>query len=65
MEDLIVEASSVQDPIERNEANVTDAKKKTYHKPELTKHQPLAEITLGIHCSSTVPPCVSPQDPMA
>jgi hypothetical protein len=33
--------------------------KKPYCKPELTKHEPLTEITLGVYCTSGPPACPS------
>jgi hypothetical protein len=59
-----VEASSVKDSTERNKAKVAGAKK-PYHKPELTKYQQLTEITLGVQCGGSFPPCSPVQDPFS
>jgi hypothetical protein len=59
---MIVEASNAQDTMERNDAKVPGAKK-PYHKPKLTKYQQLTEITLGIQCGGSFPPCSPLQDP--
>jgi hypothetical protein len=58
-----VEASSVQEPIERHEAEFAVAEKRPYQKPELTKHQKLSEVTLGIQCTLSAPACSPVQDP--
>jgi hypothetical protein len=58
-----VEASSIKDPIEHNQADLSKPAKKPYHTPELTKHQQLIEITLGVQCSGTQPPCSTVQNP--
>ena len=59
---MIVEAFDARDAIKHSEARARDAKR-PYHKPELTKYQQLTEITLGIQCSGTFPPCSPQQDP--
>lgn len=63
MEEWIVEASSIKSPSERNQADLTKPARKPYHTPELTKHQQLTEITLGIQCGGTNPPCSTVQNP--
>lgn len=65
MEELTVEESEFKVPAASHEAGFTRVSKKPYHKPELTKYQRLAEITLGIQCNSTVPPCSPAADPFA
>ena len=50
---------------EHAEAGTAPTQKRPYHRPELTKHELLSEITLGLQCSLTVPSCISPQDPFA
>ena len=59
-----MEPSSVKDSIDRTEAKVPEAKK-PYHKPELTKYQQLTEITLGVQCGGSFPPCSPVQDPFS
>lgn len=49
---------------EQVEPGATTTNRKPYRRPELTKHERLAEITLGVQCSSSIPSCISPQDPM-
>ena len=60
-----MQASNVKDPIERDEAELAVAEKRPYQKPELTKHQKLSEVTLGIQCGGSLPPCSPVQDPFA
>ena len=58
-----MEASSVKDLINHDESDVPGTEKRSYQKPELTKHQKLSEITLGIQCGGSVPLCSPVQVP--
>ena len=58
-----MEASSMKDQMEDHGPELAGTEKQPYQKPELIKHQKLSEITLGIQCNGTVPPCSPVQDP--
>ena len=60
-----MKASSIEEPMEGHEAELPGAEKAPYQKPELTKHQKFSEITLGIQCGSSFPPCSPLQDPFS
>lgn len=50
--------------IEDKEPTLCQPEKKTWVEPEITWHQRLQSITLGIYCNSSVPPCTSPTAPV-
>ena len=53
----------MKDQMEDHGPELAGTEKQPYQKPELIKHQKLSEITLGIQCNGTVPPCSPVQDP--
>jgi hypothetical protein len=58
--ELAVEKVPVATPEQQNPASTTATLQKAWVEPEITLHQELKEVTLGIQCQNTAwPKCVS------